>query len=54
MHPLVLEGFQLHSTVQEEMRVTAEITPKSAGIINTENACVELNASTDTQMYVKI
>merc|ERR1712236_146442 len=48
VRPLGLRGLQLFPLVQEVVRVRAENTPKSAGIINTENACAELNASIDT------
>ena len=54
VRPLGLRGLQLFSLVQEVVRVRAENTPMSAGIIDTENACAELNASTATQTYVKI
>ena len=54
VHPLGLGGFQLLLTVQEGRREKTENTRKSVGIINTENAGVELNAGTYIQMYVKI
>ena len=54
VRPLGLRGLQLFPLVQVVVRVRAENTPKSAGIIDTENACAELNASIDTRTYVKI
>ena len=53
VRPLGLRGFQLFPLVQVVVRVRAENTPMSAGIIDTENACAELNASTATRKYVK-
>ena len=54
VRPLGLRGFQLFPLVQVVVRVRAENTPMSAGIIDTENACAELNASIATRAYVKI
>ena len=53
VRPLGLRGLQLFPLVQVVVRVRAENTPMSAGIIDTENACAELNASTATRKYVK-